>query len=180
MRNLRQGRYFWYQGFSLSPSYQPYMEAQCPARQSDREGFSLPHLCLLQMPALRQGRACKRLSLMKQQRSIRVLQADTPFVFLLKPHARTRFPGCFCSTGLSAVKLPVSCDILRTAVLYIRDRCAIIDNRLSLFKYCGAVLPVQHIAKKTAPRQRCSVHHHRKFRRRVRDFRACFFCMDMV
>ena len=52
------GKGVTYQGFSLPQTVEQNMEAERKACKSDCEGNSLSYVRLLQMPALRQDRAC--------------------------------------------------------------------------------------------------------------------------
>ena len=55
MSVLRQGRCLWHSGVSLPQAFQPYLEAQCEARQGDRGRKSQARLRMHSLPAQRQG-----------------------------------------------------------------------------------------------------------------------------
>ena len=53
VRVLRQRRDLWDSGFSLSPAFQPSLEAQRETCEGNRQRFPAPRLCLYQVYALR-------------------------------------------------------------------------------------------------------------------------------
>lgn len=55
VRYLRQGRYLWYQGFSLSQTFQQNLEAERPSCKGSDRRYSPPCQRMYSVPPLRQG-----------------------------------------------------------------------------------------------------------------------------